>query len=1122
MSEIETPSVTKNKITRISDNSKTDVPIGKTGMRTRNTSYKIARHSQNRKRGPILKITRSASIITMRKKNSKPNVQANQKRGATSASNKTKNENLKENLDSHEENVSEVPKKQNIEILQKTDILNSDMLLRKCKRCVLKLPKLNFQSEQQWGPANASTETTKQSLKENLDSHEENESEVFTKENMATLQEINQINLEIPAIKSTRRVVKSLKPYVWTKQQRGTASASNETTKKSLIENLDSHEENESEVPTKENIEILQETDDIDSDTPLIKSTRRVVKRPKPKVQVKQQRVTASVSNETTKQSLKENPNSHEENKLGVLTKENIEILQETDDIDSDTPLIKSTRRVVKRPKPKVQVKQQRVTASVSNETTKQSLKENPNSHEENKLGVLTKENIEILQETDDIDSDTPLIKSTRRVMKRPGPNVQAKQIQGTASASTETTKKSLKINLDSHEENESEVPTKENMETLQETNHIDSNTLLIKCTRRVVARRKANVQAKQIQGTASASTETTKKSLRKNLDSHEENESEVLTKDNMETLPETDHIDLDTPLIKSTRRVVKRPGPNVQAKQIQGTASASTETTKKSLRKNLDSHEENESEVLTKDNMETLPETDHIDLDTPLIKSTRRVVKRPGPNVQAKQIQGTASASTETTKKSLKINLDSHEENESEVPTKQNIKILQETDDIDSDTPLIKSTKRVVKRPKPNVQAKQIQGTANASTETTKKSLIENLDSHEENESEVPTKENMETLQKTDDIDSNTPLIKSIRRVVKRPQPNVQAKQQRGTASASIETKKQSLKENLNSHEENKSEVPTKENIEILPETDDIVSDIPLIKSTKRVVKRPQPNVQAKQIQGTASASIETTKKSLKDKLNSHEENVSEAPTKENMETLQETDDLDLGMPLNKNTGRVVKRTLKKNSRKTLNERKSIFKAANKTLFKRREILSAENKIEILKQLKSLGTSMQTVREISSNLKLPETSVLEYVKNRMQIAKKMLASECDDEHFVNANLWLKKFEKSKISDHSDFELAIIYHEIADHVQHPDPEELDGIDLKKAYKFLANALEGKPQIPPDGPTGEFLKEQFEDLRELCGTKEAQAQFNALVNNGAKVQDTKNISLDPLNLMADAV
>ncbi|XP_037937729.1 uncharacterized protein LOC119671258 [Teleopsis dalmanni] len=813
-------------------------------MRTRKTSYKIARHSQNRKKGPMLKITRSASIITMRKKNSKPNVQAKQKRGATSASNKTKDE--------------------------------------------------------------------------NLDSHEENESEVLTKDNMETL--------------------------------------------------------------------------------------------------------------------------------------------PETDHIDLDTPLIKSTRRVVKRPGPNVQAKQIQGTASASTETTKKSLRKNLDSHEENESEVLTKDNMETLPETDHIDLDTPLIKSTRRVVKRPGPNVQAKQIQGTASASTETTKKSLKINLDSHEENESEVPTKENMETLQETNHIDSNTLLIKCTRRVVARPGPNVQAKQIQGTASVSTETTKKSLKINLDSHEENESEVPTKENMETLQETNHIDSNTLLIKCTRRVVARRKANVQAKQIQGTASASTETTKKSLRKNLDSHEENETKVPTKENMETLKKTNDIDSNTPLIKSTKRVVKRPQPNVQAKQQRGTASASIETKKQSLKENLNSHEENKSEVPTKGNIEILPETDDIVSDTPLIKSTKRVVKRPGPNVQAKQIQGTASASDDTTKRSLIENLDTHEENVSEVLSKENMKTFPET-----------------WRPF-----------------------------------------------QTDHIDLDIPLMKSTKRVVKRPKPNVQAKQQQGTASASNETTKISLKENLYSHEENESEAPTKENTETLQETDDLDLGMPLNKNTGRVVKRTLKKNSRKTLNERKSIFKAANKTLFKRREILSAENKIEILKQLKSLGTSMQTVREISSNLKLPETSVLEYVKNRMQIAKKMLASECDDEHFVNANLWLKKFEKSKISDHSDFELAIIYHEIADHVQHPDPEELDGIDLKKAYKFLANALEGKPQIPPDGPTGEFLKEQFEDLRELCGTKEAQAQFNALINNGAKVQDTKNISLDPLNLMADAV
>ncbi|XP_037941061.1 uncharacterized protein LOC119674008 [Teleopsis dalmanni] len=188
----------------------------------------------------------------------------------------------------------------------------------------------------------------------------------------------------------------------------------------------------------------------------------------------------------------------------------------------------------------------------------------------------------------------------------------------------------------------------------------------------------------------------------------------------------------------------------------------------------------------------------------------------------------------------------------------------------------------------------------------------------------------------------------------------------------------------------------------------------------------------------------------------------------------------------------------------------------------RKKKNLTVENKIKILQYLKEHGTTMKTVRDVIAKFKLPESLVLEYVKQQMQIGQRKAAEECKNESFINANLWIKTYENYQVSSHTDFELAYLYNNIADTEEHPDPAELDGIDLKKAYKFLANALEGNPQIPPDGPTSEFLKQQLKKLEETSVEEEAQTQTNnikLMLGNKHQQEGTNKrskISLDPLN------
>lgn len=77
----------------------------------------------------------------------------------------------------------------------------------------------------------------------------------------------------------------------------------------------------------------------------------------------------------------------------------------------------------------------------------------------------------------------------------------------------------------------------------------------------------------------------------------------------------------------------------------------------------------------------------------------------------------------------------------------------------------------------------------------------------------------------------------------------------------------------------------------------------------------------------------------------------------------------------------------------------------------------------------------------------------------------------------VNAKALNDTSETNELQNNSNL-FSVAMEAIASQENHPTPDEVDGIDVKKLYEWLANFMAGNPTEVDDGPTKEFLKECF--------------------------------------------
>lgn len=83
-----------------------------------------------------------------------------------------------------------------------------------------------------------------------------------------------------------------------------------------------------------------------------------------------------------------------------------------------------------------------------------------------------------------------------------------------------------------------------------------------------------------------------------------------------------------------------------------------------------------------------------------------------------------------------------------------------------------------------------------------------------------------------------------------------------------------------------------------------------------------------------------------------------------------------------------------------------------------------------------------------------------------------------ENQTFMNLNKCAENLCKQKLKNLNENVFSVALEVIANTEAIPDPDELDGIDLRKLYKLLANLMAGYPTESVDGATKLFLEECY--------------------------------------------
>ncbi|XP_032574393.1 uncharacterized protein LOC6605125 [Drosophila sechellia] len=181
------------------------------------------------------------------------------------------------------------------------------------------------------------------------------------------------------------------------------------------------------------------------------------------------------------------------------------------------------------------------------------------------------------------------------------------------------------------------------------------------------------------------------------------------------------------------------------------------------------------------------------------------------------------------------------------------------------------------------------------------------------------------------------------------------------------------------------------------------------------------------------------------------------------------------------------------------------------------------EVKLKLQRQLNKLGYSQQILLEVAKQQNRNYSNgVLQYVATMIDRGEEMVKNY-DSVSLNNINQWLELMKSSQLAELCEFEAAAAVNSIIQNETKPSPEELNGIDLNEAYKFLENALMGQPQRKLRDATKEFLTKEIELLIEEANTDESDDVARSM---GQRLYDhqfldymeqRQKCSLDPLFL-----
>ncbi|XP_016971732.1 uncharacterized protein LOC108039297 [Drosophila rhopaloa] len=184
---------------------------------------------------------------------------------------------------------------------------------------------------------------------------------------------------------------------------------------------------------------------------------------------------------------------------------------------------------------------------------------------------------------------------------------------------------------------------------------------------------------------------------------------------------------------------------------------------------------------------------------------------------------------------------------------------------------------------------------------------------------------------------------------------------------------------------------------------------------------------------------------------------------------------------------------------------------------------LPREVKLKIQRYLNREGYSQQNLVEASKYNKQNYTNAaFHYVSTSIKRGQEMVKN-CDSVSLNNITQWLELMKNAELSDLCEFEAAAVVNFIIQNEEKPSPDEINGIDLSEAYKFLENALMGQPQKKMGDATKAFLSKEIELLIQEANTDKsddvARSMGQCLYNHQVVdyMEHPQKCSLDPLFL-----
>lgn len=85
---------------------------------------------------------------------------------------------------------------------------------------------------------------------------------------------------------------------------------------------------------------------------------------------------------------------------------------------------------------------------------------------------------------------------------------------------------------------------------------------------------------------------------------------------------------------------------------------------------------------------------------------------------------------------------------------------------------------------------------------------------------------------------------------------------------------------------------------------------------------------------------------------------------------------------------------------------------------------------------------------------------------------------ENENKHFATLNKCADELSKNTMENRNDNLFSLALERIAHTEELPEPEDVDGIDLKLLYSWMANSMAGYPIEIDDGPTKDFLRDCY--------------------------------------------